>query len=167
MVPEEYRRKTKFPTEVNTLIYNETEGLYTSEMLNFYIELGMKISNIKFVMFYHRAKPFKKFVDDLVQRRICYADKNMKECEKIIKIILNSFYGRLGLNKSKYKRTEFIHAEQRGLKERQLGPYHIRSENMSTEYATEMLEVTSRHRVVHDDALVQIAFWGKLLKRKL
>ncbi|CBY15011.1 unnamed protein product [Oikopleura dioica] len=79
MVPEEYRGKTKFPTEVNTLIYNETEGLYTSE--------------------------------------------------------------------------------QRGLKERQLGPYHIRSENMSTEYATEMLEVTSRHRVVHDDALVQIAFW--------
>ena len=112
-------------------------------------------------MFYHKAKPFQCFVDDLVERRISYADKKMKESEKVIKIILNSFYGRLGLNKSKYKRTEFIHAEQRGIRERQLGPYHIRTENMNTEYPTEMLEVTSRHRTVNDDALVQIAFWGE------
>jgi hypothetical protein len=161
MVPEEFRGQTKFPKEVNTLVYNEKEGVYTSEMLNFYIDLGMKISNVKLIMFYHKAKPFKYFVDDLVERRISYADKKMKESEKVIKIILNSFYGRLGLNKSKYKRTEFIHAEQRGIRERQLGPFHIRTENMSTEYPTEMLEVTSRHRTVNDDALVQIAFWGE------
>lgn len=161
MIPEEFRGQSKFPKEVNTLVYNEKQGVHTSEMLNFYIDLGMKISNIKFIMFYHRAEPFKGFVNDLVKRRITYADKNMKESEKVIKIILNSFYGRLGLNKTKYKKTEFIHAKERGLRERQLGPYHIRSENMSTEYPTEMLEVTSRHRTVHDDALVQIAFWGK------
>jgi len=162
MVPEEYRGKTKFPTEVNTLVYNETEGVYTSEMINFYLDQKMEIKNVKFIMFYHKAEPFKKFADQLVQRRINYAAKKMKEAEKLMKIILNSFYGRLGLNKSKYKRTEFIHAEQRGLRERMLGPFHIRTENMDTEYPTDMLEVTSRHKTIHDDALVQIASWGKI-----
>ena len=67
---EARKRKTKFPVSVKTLCWNAKGYIGCSPLLQFYLKLGMKITNVQWALQFQCGKPFQEFVDTLVNERI-------------------------------------------------------------------------------------------------
>ena len=60
----------KFPYKCMTLKWNAKSIILATPLLKFYLSIGMEASNIEWALEYNKAKPFKDFVQDLVDVRI-------------------------------------------------------------------------------------------------
>ena len=49
----------KFPYETNSLTWTGENQLLTTTLIQFYSEIGMRVTKIHFAVKYHRDKPFK------------------------------------------------------------------------------------------------------------
>ena len=74
-------------------------------MYLFYKSKGLKFRNLSFAVEYQKAQPLKNFVDELVQCRVAADKANRPELVSLYKLILNSSYGYLLINKSKVRTT--------------------------------------------------------------
>ena len=55
---------TKFPLNPQlTLVYNAKQYLITSDMLKYYLELGMTVSCVHYCVEFQRSKPLNKFIE--------------------------------------------------------------------------------------------------------
>ena len=90
-------------TKQLTQVFNAKNYLLTTDMYLFYKSKGMKFRNLTFAVEYQKAKPLKNFVDELVKCRIAADKANQPEMVSLFKLILNSSYGYLLLNKSKVR----------------------------------------------------------------
>ena len=55
---------SKFPIKPQlTLVYNAEHYLLTSEMLRYYLDLGMEVVNIHYCIEYQRSQPLRKFIE--------------------------------------------------------------------------------------------------------
>ncbi|KAE9444558.1 hypothetical protein C3L33_23544, partial [Rhododendron williamsianum] len=84
----------------NLLLFptGEFKGVYFSEELKFAKKLGYKILPIRGYLFDRKPSPFRKFVNEVSDRRVKakkVGDEGMSYCYKLI---MNSLYGRFGIN---------------------------------------------------------------------
>lgn len=73
-------------------------GVYFSEELKYAASLGYKVYPINARIFDRMESPFKRFVYDIYSKRLEAKAKGQKALDFILKMILNSLYGRFGIN---------------------------------------------------------------------
>ena len=87
-----------FPKETRTLTWNAKDIILTTPLIQFYTEIGMKVSNIRWAVQYVPSEPFINFVNKMVDQRIKAnsGDKPNKPLGDRAKFCLNSCVGRFG-----------------------------------------------------------------------
>lgn len=94
-----YLKYPLLPVRTETKLYfpvGTWRASYTHIELRKALELGYKIKKIhKMYYFTKNISPFKEFVTDLYYLRLKYQEEN-NPMEYVLKILLNSFYGKLG-----------------------------------------------------------------------
>ena len=93
-----------FPYKVKTLTHNHDERIIATPLLRFYLNLGMTVDHIFYAIQYQEEKPFKKFVDDLVEVRINAVGVNEPKAARA-KFTMNSAIGRFSLNLLKQRKS--------------------------------------------------------------
>ena len=90
----------QFPMETRTLTWNADNIILTTEMIEFYNEIGMQVSNIRWALQYVPSKPFTNFVNKMIDQRIkAMGDETTPENKPLgerAKFCLNSCIGRFG-----------------------------------------------------------------------
>jgi len=85
----------------------DTTILIFSPFLQWYLLMGIEISEISYAIYYHRGAPFSDFAHKLENlRKSAYNDKNTVLSE-VVKLIGNASVGRLGLRSDKMTKTEY------------------------------------------------------------
>ena len=84
-----------------TQVFNAKNYLITTDLYKFYKSKGMRFSNLSFAVEFQKGRPLKKFVDELVDCRVAADIAKQTELVSLYKLILNSSYGYLLINKSK------------------------------------------------------------------
>lgn len=87
-------RKKEFPLKAKTLCWNAIGFVGCTPLLKFYASLGMKISNLQWALEYESGKPFRPFVDELVEERIKALKENDETRGDRAKFVLNSAVGK-------------------------------------------------------------------------
>ena len=106
-------RGIKFPLPRQLTVTFHGKGMFiTTTLLKFYKKIGMEISNITQAIQYPKAKPLEKFVKTVTENRI---NATTTSESNTWKLVANSSYGRLGMNRSKFV-NRFISAEGHPLK---------------------------------------------------
>ena len=88
--------KKTFPKETRTLTWNAEDLILTTTMVDFYLKLGMIVSNIRWAVQYYPSKPFEDFVDGMVKIRIEALKTDNAPLGDRAKFCLNSCVGRFG-----------------------------------------------------------------------
>ena len=95
-------RKEEFPLRPKTLTWNARGYVGCTPLLKFYMELGMKVTNIQWALEYQSEKPFEGFVNKMVDERISASqNKNGPKGDRA-KFVLNSAVGKYFSNSWKY-----------------------------------------------------------------
>ena len=76
----------KIETEQLTQCFHAKNHLISTDFFQFYHSVGMKLSNIKYVIEYSPCKPLKKFVDEVTECRKQAVLANQKELQEIYKV---------------------------------------------------------------------------------
>ena len=87
-------RKTKFPVMAKTLTWNAENFIGCTPLLRFYLELGMKLENVRWALQYQPGAPFKDFVESLVNVRISAIENDNGPLGERAKFVLNSAVAR-------------------------------------------------------------------------
>ena len=87
-------RKIQLPVNAKTLTWNATAFVGCTPLLQFYIKLGMKLTNLRWALQYERGAPFSDFVDSLVNVRISAIESNNGPLGDRSKFVLNSAVAR-------------------------------------------------------------------------
>lgn len=88
-------------------------GVYYSEELKYARELGYKIIPLRGYMFQKKASPFEGFISDLYKSRLEAKKSGDQAMSFVYKILMNSLYGRFGINPESIV-TEICTQEQLG-----------------------------------------------------
>ena len=88
--------KKTFPKVTRTLTWNAQDIILTTTMIEFYLGLGIQVSNIRWAIQYYPSKPFADFVQGMVDVRINALKSNNKPLGERAKFCLNSCVGRFG-----------------------------------------------------------------------
>ena len=99
--------KREFPHSCVTLTHNATNFIVTTPLLQFYLKIGLVVTEIHWAIQYIPTKPFEKFVQELVEVRIASVNTNASLGDRA-KFTLNSCVGRFGhvvLHKINYSRN--------------------------------------------------------------
>ena len=90
-------RNIKFPTDPQLTLTFNADGIWlASPLVQYYLQMGMKIDKLYSVVEYTSGKPFKKFVDAMVKKRIEATEQGNKLGGNMAKMLMNSSWGRLG-----------------------------------------------------------------------
>ena len=89
--------KKDFPAETRSLTWNATDIILTTPTVQFYQQLGMEISELRWAAEFKPTEPFTNFVDGMVQVRINAKKNDNKPLGERAKFCLNSCVGRFGL----------------------------------------------------------------------
>ena len=104
MINEDFRkrlneRKVSFPLDKQlALCFNANNYLLTTNLAQFYLSKGMILSNLKLAIEYPRTKPLEKFVNLVTSKRKEATRLRDNNLQQTFKLVMNSSYGRLGLN---------------------------------------------------------------------
>ena len=74
----------QFPHETMTLTWNGDNLILTSDMAKFYLSIGMRITVVHYAVQYVKGRPFKRFVDDLVQIRVSSIGTNAPLGDRVV-----------------------------------------------------------------------------------
>ena len=92
-------KKIKFPLEKQlTLGFNAKSYLMTTDLAMFYLSKGLKLSNLCIAIEYPRTRPLEKFVNLVTNKRKEATRLKDNNLQQTFKLVMNSSYGRLGLN---------------------------------------------------------------------
>ena len=113
MINDEFRRrlndkKVSFPLEKQlTLCFNAESYLLTTNLAQFYISKGLVLTNLKLAVEYPRTKPLAKFVNLVTSKRKEATRLRDNNLQQTFKLVMNSSYGRLGLNLENRKQYSY------------------------------------------------------------
>ena len=93
--------------------YKSTILIYTP-LLEWYLNMGVKINNINYAISYQKSKPFKKFALRVQELRQKAYDMNDIPLTEAIKLIGNSATGRLGMRQDKNEKIAIKNAKEAG-----------------------------------------------------
>ena len=104
MVNETFRdilkeRKTQFPLPKQlSLCFNAENYLLTTDLALFYLRKGLKLTNLRLAIEYPKTRPLKNFVNLVTNKRKEATRLKDNNLQQTFKLVMNSSYGRLGLN---------------------------------------------------------------------
>ena len=170
--------KKEFPAETRTLTWNAQDIVLTTPTVQFYMQLGMKISNLRWAVQYKRSEPFKKFVKGMVDIRIDAKKTGNNPLGERAKFCLNSCVGRFGLvqvchryfyenvdiliikvilslNSAKHRNTTFVAASNE--RKHTKSPLLVSCREISSEYKIPLLEIVKKKRNMTDKIPVHIS----------
>ncbi|CAG5113876.1 Oidioi.mRNA.OKI2018_I69.chr2.g7966.t1.cds [Oikopleura dioica] len=103
----EKQKQRMFPCEENVFCFNVEDYFISSELLVYYLKMGLKF-RVKYFVSYYRDKPFKDFVNTLVADRVKAAQANDTSMANWIKFVLNSAVGYFAINRAKFMNTKIL-----------------------------------------------------------
>jgi len=147
MLNQATKNKRAFPHQCMTLTYNADDFIVTTPLLKFYLEMGMVVTNVYWVLQYVPTQPFEHFVKELVEVRINSVNVNAALGDRA-KFTLNSSVGRFGMNLSKHRNTKFVRKEN--LARHIRTPLLEKERTLVSEYPVDIHEVVKKKRRVVD-----------------
>ena len=92
-------KKTKFPLDKQlSLCFHAKSYLLTTDLAVFYMSKGLKLTNLQLAIEYPRTRPLEKFVNLVTSKRKEATRLRDNNLQQTYKLVMNSSYGRLGLN---------------------------------------------------------------------
>ena len=130
--------------------FHQTGGMFITPLIQFYVKLGANITNIRQFVEYTPEKCFKPFVQSVVNaRREGDQNKSSAVLAETMKLLANSSYGRLLLDRSKHRTTAYVNT----IKADQLiNKANFHSYNAVSE---DCFEISSlKYKIVHKEPIV-------------
>ena len=132
----------KFPFDKQlTLTFHAQEHLITSDVAQFYMKKGLKLSNLKLAVEYNRDKPLLNFVNMVTEKRKEATRLKDDHLQNTYKLVMNSSYGKLGLNKSQFRSYTYEKLDANQMIE---GPFILHTSPVVGEFETDYTEVASK-----------------------
>ena len=138
---------TFFPITIN-IIYNH-------KLFKFYKEVGMELTNVTLVIEYSKDRPLKQFIDKMVQCRKDADRANQKDLVQIYKLVVNSSYGQLGMDMSKFKHVRYESMDQKLV----YGPLVVDLNPVQGEFDSRHIEITCRKTSITDNTAIHLSFF--------
>ena len=139
--------KRSFPLDpVLTVGFHGKDLLLTTEFLRYYIKIGINISNITEAVEFEKDDCFANFVNHVTEERKKATDAGNNPLQNIFKLVMNSSYGRTGMNLEKHLNVRYVHQSEKMNSNNLVKSYS----ELEGEFATPYLEVISRKRSVTD-----------------
>ena len=161
----EQDRKPSKSTLIQT--YNGDDLLLMTPLVQFYLENGMEVFNIKEFIQYIPGRGLAPFVDKVVSMRVAATDEGDDAKQLTAKLFGNSGYGKCAENVEKHKNTSLYPPDYNiaKLARRTMYKDHVVIQNEEGEAGA--TEVTSLRRTIEDSKPVHIGVailqWSKLL----
>ena len=154
----------KLPYKCMTLKWNSDGIILATPLLQFYLSIGLQVSNLQWALQYNRSEPFKDFVQEMVNVRINSYGTN-KPLGDRAKFTLNSCVGRFGMNLIKHRNTSY--ALEANLYRHIRTPLVEKERRLVSEYDIPIHEVTKRRRSDVDKVPVHISLFVYQLSKLL
>jgi hypothetical protein len=146
----------KLPQRTLIQCFNAKQILLYTPMIQFYLKLGLEISNISQFIQYRPATVFQDFVSKITDGRIAAEKNGNPSLGLAYKIIGNSGYGKMGENVEKYVRT--VLGNDKKLKFDSRSPHFVSANILSKENGChDLIEIDSRPRKIKDDKPIMMA----------
>ena len=138
----------KFPLEKQlTLGFHAQEYLLTSDLAQFYLKKGIKMTNLRLAVEYYRDKPLAKFVNLVTEKRKEATRIKDDHLQNTYKLVMNSSYGKLGLNKTQFKNYKYVKPDGNKMID---DPFVAHVLPVTGEFETDFYEIASRKRSYKD-----------------
>jgi len=152
----------RFPRRNLCITFNATNILLNTELLLYYLEVGMVVDKVYYAIEYLPGAPFGEFVRELTDMRI-QATHDMNNGNVVqgqtktilAKLLLNSSYGKLGQNLA--KRENVIYCRESQLHKHENSILFKRKQPMVAEYDMDLIEVVKIKRSQTDTTPVVCA----------
>ena len=149
-------RGYKLPQKTLIQTYNGKQLLLYTPVIQFYMKLGLVISNVTKFIQYKPAKPLEPFVQKITEGRIAACESGNGPLELAYKIIGNSGYGKLGEAVARYTNT--ILGDD-GAHRRHSRSAFFKAENILTQEDGnhDLIEISMTPKRVEDDKPIAMA----------
>ncbi len=148
----------KFPKRQLCATYHADNILLNTDLLAYYLTLGLKVTNIYYAVEYIPQPVFDQFVEKMTKMRI-QATYDMQSDDaltrlggetkqSLAKMMLNSSYGRLAMNLE--KREQVVYCRQSELQKHCNNVLFKRHTALKTEFEIDLFEVVKRKRTQVD-----------------
>ena len=149
-------KKYKLPQVSPIQTFHGKQLLIFTPLAKFYLELGLKLSNISQFLQYQDSYVLKKFVSKITNGRIGAKRQRNSELELSYKVIGNSGYGKLGESVKRYTKTKLV--DDMRLKIDQKSAFFKDSHPLETEDGEhELCEVDMQPKSVTDNKPLPMA----------
>ena len=161
---EQERVLNKVPTLIQT--YHGEDLLLMTPVLQFYMEQGMKVFDVKEFIQYIPGRALHPFVEKVVKMRVDATNEGDEPKQLTAKLFANSGYGKCAEDVSKHRNTLIFGGAT------DIGKYMRKAffedyDDIETEDGDVVRELTMRKRKIVDDKPIQIGIailqWSKLL----
>ena len=138
-------KKIKYPLEKQlTLVFNQDQYVLSTDLAKFYIEKGMKLTNLTLAIEYTRSKPLANFIKTVTEKRkeaTRIGDNNLQNTWKLVN---NSSYGRMTLNLMKRRKHKYVKPANAPTLDD--NPFVTNVYPVQGEFETGFMEVTQKKR---------------------
>ena len=148
-------KNRSFPLDKQlTLGFHARGHFISSDMYRFYHEAGLRMTNLTLAIQYPEAQPLRGFVDTIAAKRLQATDDGDDIKQNTWKLVANSSWGRLGMNRIKFKKRHVKHQS----KQVKYDTFFDVEEHIQGECSTEFMEVVRRYKSLDEATPVHLAF---------
>ena len=115
----------------------------------------MHLSNISLAIEYSKDRPLKKFIDKMVECRKEADRNNQKDLVQIYKLVVNSSYGQLGMDLTKFRHVRYEPIDGKLT----YGPLVVDLDPVRGEFDSRYIEITCRKKRVTDKTAIHMSFF--------
>ena len=111
-----YREREKGKTKTEKLYLdqnNKTDYMVLYRILNFYVKMGVKVTNIRRVIKFKQDYICRDYIQNNTNKRATAKTEAEKDVRKLMN---NSLYGRMCMNPLHFLQSKFLHAEEKIMK---------------------------------------------------
>ena len=112
----------------------------TTDLYRFYKKAGLKISNLSLAFEYPKTKPLDDFVTNITNKRKEASIEKDDQKQKTYKLIANSAWGRLNINRSKFRNRIIKKVEEEDVEDQ----FFCSAETIISEFETEYKELVRK-----------------------
>ena len=147
---------TKLPRETVIQTYNAKQQLLYTDLVRFYIDLGLVISNITMFVQFTPSKPLKPFVDRVTEGRMNATRDGNDNLGLAFKITGNAGFGKTGEDVQKYTKTYY--GDDKKLKRLHKSALYEQHHTLTTEDGDyDLIEITMKPRKITDNKPILMA----------
>ena len=124
--------------------FHAKQYLITTDLYLFYLEAGLKITNLSVALEYPEVKPLVNFVKNITQKRKEAELAKDPQKQATYKLIANSAWGRLNMDQTKFRNRTIKQKDEEDDRDQ----FFCSSEIISSEYDTNYKELVRRKQTL-------------------